>query len=107
MSTQLRADTEDMATAAIEPISPELVLVCPELREQALQQLDEAAFRSYVSRGEAELEPALEPPQTLRGVVGAGVLGLLQFATLVIVALFAGGAVTLALTIVADATAAR
>jgi hypothetical protein len=27
-----------MAAAAIEPISPELVLVCPELREQAIDE---------------------------------------------------------------------
>ena len=91
-----------MSAIGVEAISPELVLVCPELREEALAALPDVTWASFVqtARIRAAPAPAEAPTQAaLRGFaadLGASLVWALAAVALVIVA-------TLALTLAADA----
>jgi hypothetical protein len=65
--------------AALEPISPELALVCAELREQALAQLPFPAFGSAAVR----IEPLLRPVRPLVRAPGRPSASTLVAASLV------------------------
>lgn len=91
-----------MSAVEVEAISPELVLVCPELREEALAALPDVTWASFVqtARIRAAPAPAEAPARTaLRGFaadLGVSLLWALTAVALVIAA-------TLALTLAADA----
>jgi hypothetical protein len=85
------ADTRNVAAAAAEPISPELVLVCPELRERALAALPAAPV-------------AVPAPPRRASVLRETASDLARLALLGTVAILSTAAVTLVLTVVADAT---
>lgn len=89
-----------MATVAADVISPELALVCPELRQRALRQLPELPWQSL---GHVRVRPlaAVAAQPTLSRQLAVGVVHLLVLA---VVTLLGAGAVTLVLTLVADAT---
>lgn len=91
---------------ALEPISPELVLVSPELREVALAGQTEPPWEVALARARlhARATPA-EPADVGALHAAASVVGrLVQLAVFVA---FVTGAITLALTLIADATATR
>jgi hypothetical protein len=92
-----------MSAAAAEPLSPELVLVCPELREHALVDLERLVPRWTVVRAAVEAdspEAAYErlPDEPLP--IGASILPLARFGAAAIVS---ATAITLSLTLIADA----
>jgi hypothetical protein len=91
-----------MSAAAAEPLSPELVLVCPELREHALVDLERLVPRWTVIRAveAAPPEAAYErlPDEPLP--IGASILPLARFGAAAIVS---ATAITLSLTLIADA----
>jgi hypothetical protein len=92
-----------MFSVTVEEISPELVLVCPELREQALALLPKLPWERVVSRAreQASSRAAATPSvSALRESVAA----LLQFGQLATVVIVATILLTLALTLVADFT---
>jgi hypothetical protein len=91
-----------MAAVLAEPISPELVLVCPELRERALAALPELPWPApTVKTREQVPAPAEVPTWLLAWEITAYLAGsLVPF----VVAMAGSVLVTLALTIVADAT---
>ena len=96
-----------MAAALLEPISPELVLVCPELRQEALALLPDFSWQTFIAQARARAVPqapeAAVGARWLRDVLRVAVemASLLPWALawFVFVAL-----VTLAMTLVADAT---
>jgi hypothetical protein len=59
-----------MAAVAVEPISPELVLVCPKLRERAIATLPDYEWQIFVA--DARVRMVLRPAQP------AGALGRLR-----------------------------
>ena len=90
----------------MEPISPELVLVSPELREVAFAAQTEPPWEIALARAQlrARATPA-EPAEIGAFHAAASVVGrLVQLAVFVA---FATGAITLALTLIANATATR
>jgi hypothetical protein len=92
-----------MSAAAAEPLSPELVLVCPELREDALVDLERLVPRWTVIRAAVETAPpeaAYErlPDEPLP--IGASIFPLARFGAAAIVS---ATAITLSLTLIADA----
>jgi hypothetical protein len=90
--------TLGMSAAAAESLSPELVLVCPELREQALAELERIVPRWTVIRAAVEAvsyEPVDEPLP-----VGASILPIARFGA---AAMVSATAITLSLTLIADA----
>jgi hypothetical protein len=96
-----------MAAAVLEPISPELVLVCPELREQALALLPDFGWQTFIAQARARAVPqapedAVGAPW-LREILRAGVemAGVLPWALAWFVCITLG---TLAMTLIADAT---
>ena len=90
-----------MAPSAAEVVSPELALVCPELREQALRNLPDVPWQTFVATARARTPVAPPPEPTL---LHQAALGLVHLLVLAAVTLVGGGAITLALTLVADAT---
>ena len=89
------ADIPGVVAAAAEPISPELVLVCPELRDEALARLPDV--------GPERLARVVDPPR--RGAaLRETAADLAHLLVLGGTAFLASGAVTLALTLAADAT---
>jgi hypothetical protein len=90
----------------VEPISPELVLVSPELRERALQVQPEPYWEValVLARRRARSAPVYEPQPGVLQAAASVVGRLLELA--VVVALTTG-AITLALTLIANATATR
>jgi hypothetical protein len=91
-----------MAAASLEPISPELVLVCPELREQATAALPDPVWQAFL--GDVQRRSTPEPVETetlsLQRALAAAILAPLAplLATAAFVVL-----VTTLLTFVADA----
>jgi hypothetical protein len=96
-----------MAAAGPEPISPELVLVCPELRAQAIALLPEFSWQTLVAQARAR--SAREAPESIVGARGlrdvrrtvVEMAGPLPWA----LAWFVSGTLgTLTMTLIADAT---
>ena len=97
------ADSSDMSAVTVEEISPELVLVCPELREQALALLPKLPWERVASsaRDRVPAEPvAIASAVALRDLVAP----LLQLGQLAVVVVVATVLLTLGLTVVADLT---
>ena|SRR2546430_10474499 len=96
-----------MAAAVLEPISPELVLVCPELRQQAIALLPDFSRQTFIAQARAR-----SAPQAPEGIVGArGLRDVLRIAVQMAgplpwaLAWFVCGTLgTLAMTLIADAT---
>lgn len=87
-----------MAAVALEPISPELVLVCPELRERAMAELPDVTWDSFVAQIRVRTpRPTAEPRDD------DGFLKLRELYRFGLGALAAGTGVTLLLTLIADA----
>ncbi len=91
-----------MAVAAFEPISPELALVCPELRNRALASLPDVAWRALV---EEVVRTVPEPVEVTRWeavrATAASLIGPLLPALALPLCVFV---ITLILTLIADAT---
>jgi hypothetical protein len=96
-----------MAAALLEPISPELVLVCPELRQQAIALLPDFTWQTFIAQARARAVPqaperivgALRLRAVLRGAVEMA--SLLSWALAWFVCITLG---TLAMTLIADLT---
>jgi hypothetical protein len=89
-------------SAAAEPLSPELVLVCPELRDRAFQ-LAEPAWETAAREARARASVSVPPPRRTPLLPRAATAGLLRFALWAIAAVLVVGGATLLLTFVADA----
>src|SRR5206468_3364142 len=103
-STGTEADNGAMSALA-EPISPELALVCPELRERALAALADPTWETLLAQAQARARAEHLPANaSVRARLGWGVAylyGLLwPIALATLVAVLATGM----LTVVADAT---
>ena len=103
--------TRVMSAATAEPLSPELVLVCPELREDALVDLERLVPRWTVVRAAVEAasheedplpdEPLPDEPLPDEPLpVGASILPIARFGA---AAMVSATAITLSLTLIADA----
>jgi hypothetical protein len=100
--------TLGMSAAAAESLSPELVLVCPELREHALGDLERLVPRWAVIRAAVEAasdEPASHEAASHEAAdeplaFGASILPLARFGA---AAMVSATAITLSLTLIADA----
>ena len=96
-----------MAAASLEPISPELVLVCPELRQQAIALLPDFAWQTFVAQARARAVPqasdriagALLVPEVRQAAAELVKLVRWTLAWFVCTTL-----ATLAMTLIADAT---
>lgn len=90
-----------MSSFSAEPISPELVLVCPELREQALAEQPQLPWQVVTAA-----VPMRTPPDSAVGWISEaaadGVAALLQIARLATVVVVVCIVLTLILTLVAD-----
>jgi hypothetical protein len=90
--------------AVLEPISPELVLVCPELREPALAVLPD--FTSYLAP--ARIRPIGAPARVpLLRLVGGAFADLAGALTPALTLMLAVVLMTGVLTFIADAVASR
>jgi hypothetical protein len=89
-----------MSSLCVDPISPELVLVCPELREQALARLPVLPWEAAAARlpVRSRSDEAARPFTAWEIVVS-----FVALARLATVVLMASISVTLVLTLVADA----
>jgi hypothetical protein len=90
--------TLEMSAAAAESLSPELVLVCPELRERALAELERIVPRWTVIR--TAVEAASYEPADDRLPIAASILPIARFGA---AAMVSATAITLSLTLIADA----
>jgi hypothetical protein len=96
-----------MAAALFEPISPELVLVCPELRQQAIALLPDFNWQTFVAQARARAVPqapeSIVGGRPLRDVLQGAVetAGLLSWALAWFICVTLG---TLAMTLIADLT---
>jgi hypothetical protein len=100
------ADESDMGAALLEPISPELALVCPELRQQAIAALPDFTWQVFVAKARAQVVP--QAPERTAGVLAREARqAAVEMFTLLVP--FASAAfvcvtlVTLAMTLIADA----
>jgi hypothetical protein len=93
-----------MAVAVVEPISPELVLVCPELRKRAIASLPDAGWRAFVQDvGRTVPEPVeATRREVVRTTTAAALLSPLLAPLLALPLCVV--ALTLILTLIADAT---
>jgi uncharacterized membrane protein len=93
-----------MAAVAVEPISPELVLVCPELREQAIAMLPDYEWQIFVAQ--ARVRMALPPAQRSGAVdrLRAGAAFVFEALAVPLVGLAILILATSTLTLVADLT---
>jgi hypothetical protein len=87
-----------MSAATAEPLSPELVLVCPELREDALVDLERLVPRWTVVCASVEAASHTLADEPLP--VGASILPIARFGA---AAMVSATAITLSLTLIADA----
>jgi hypothetical protein len=88
----------------MEPISPELVLISPELRQAALDAQPELPWEAALARARSHAR-AMPVAEIGRFHAAASVVGrLVQLALFVSIAT---GMITLALTLIANATATR
>ncbi|SRR6266566_983740 len=96
-----------MAAAGLEPISPELVLVCPELRQQAIALLPDFGWQTFIAQARARSVPQaperIVAARGLRNVLRAAVemTSALPWALAWFMCVTLG---TLAMTLIADAT---
>lgn len=96
-----------MAAALLEPISPELVLVCPELREEAIALLPDFRWQTFIAQARARAVPQAPGDAVgalwLRDVLRAAgeMAGLLSWWLAWFVCVTLG---TLAMTLIANAT---
>jgi hypothetical protein len=101
------ADKGDMDAVLLEPISPELVLVCPELRQQAIAVLPDFAWQTFIAQARARAVP--QSPERIAGALRVGevrraaveMVKLLPWALTWFVCVTLA---TLAMTLIADAT---
>jgi hypothetical protein len=93
-----------VAAAVLEPISPELELVCPELRQQALAALPEVEWWSFVDRGQSQIPRVADEPRTWAPAIRQTTLDAVHILGFYLAALLSTAGLTLALTIVANAT---
>jgi hypothetical protein len=95
-----------MDAALLEPISPELALVCPELRQQAIADLPDFTWQVFVAQTRARVVPHT-PERTARvlaGEVRQAAVGMITFVKpFVIFAFLSVAIVTLAMTLIANA----
>jgi hypothetical protein len=95
-----------MDAALLEPISPELALVCPELRQQAIASLPDFTWQVFVAQTRARVVPQA-PERTARVLAREARQAAVEMITLVVP--FASAAfvcvtlVTLAMTLIANA----
>jgi hypothetical protein len=89
--------------AVVEPISPELALVCPELRKRAIASLPDVAWRAFVQEIGGTVPEPVEATrwEVVRTTTAAALLTLLLQLLALPLCVFA---LTLILTLVADAT---
>ena len=91
---------------AAAPISPELVLVCPEMREQAIALLPDFGWQTFVARARVLAQaPAVEAAAARRSPreVVALTSALLSLGTWMVIAFAGATLLTLVLTLYADA----
>jgi hypothetical protein len=93
-----------MVTADLDAISPELVLVCPELREQALSALPDVTWQSFVERTRATIRPMPAPVQAAESVTRAAVARFGTWLVYAVITVLLTVGATLAMTVIADAT---
>ncbi len=96
-----------MDAVFLEPISPELVLVCPELRQQAIAVLPDFAWPTFIAQARARAVP--QSPERIAGalLVGEARRAAVEMVKLLAWALTCSVCVTLAtlaMTLIADAT---
>ena len=90
----------------MEPISPELVLVSPELRDLAFAGQTELPWEGALARAQLRARATpVAPADTGTLYAAATVVG--RLVQLAIFVAFVTGAITLALTLIANATATR
>ena len=94
-----------MADAA-EPISPELALVCPELRSRALAALPDPTWEALLAQTRTRAATTTVE-ETRPGVLGALATYLVGLLWPIVIGTVAAIAVTAVLTVVADAYALR
>jgi hypothetical protein len=102
MGRARNADTPSMSTRASEHISPELALVCPELREQALA-LPPQPTVEQIPPGVTQPGSSESPATPAAGALRASGAALLRAVRLATIAILASVLLTLLLTLVADA----
>ena len=91
-----------MAVALSEPISPELVLVCPELRERAIAALSDLAWQTLLLDVRTRRAPAHVEARSWRATAEA-VVGLAATFVPALTLMLCTALVTTALTVIADA----
>jgi hypothetical protein len=96
-----------MEATLLEPISPELVLVCPELRRQATAVLPDLAWQMFVTQPRAGAVP--QAPQKIVGAllvreVRRAAVEVVMLLSWALVAIACGTVATLVMTLIADAT---
>jgi hypothetical protein len=97
-----------MVAANLDAISPELVLVCPELRERALASPpDDMAWRSFVERARTTVRPIPAPPEPAESLTHAVVTRVQTWLVYALATVILTVGATLAMTVIADATARR
>jgi len=94
-----------MGAALHEPISPELALVCPELRQQAIADLPDFTWQVFVAQTRARVVP--QAPDSTAGVPARARQAAVEMITLVVpfasFAFISVTLITLAMTLIADA----
>ena len=97
-----------MVAANLDAISPELVLVCPELRERALASpRDDMAWQSFVERTRTTIRPIPAPAEPAESLTRAVVLRVQTWLVYALATVIITVGATLAMTVIADATARR
>jgi hypothetical protein len=95
-----------MDAARLEPISPELALVCPDLRQQAIATLPDFTWQVFVMQTRARVVPQA-PERTARvraREARQAAVGMVTFVKpFVVFAFLSVAIVTLAMTLIANA----
>jgi heme/copper-type cytochrome/quinol oxidase subunit 2 len=89
------------AAALLEPISPELALVCPELRQQAIAALPDFTWQVFVAQTRARAAP--QAPERTAGAAVEMMIWIIPVVSFAMVAFISVTLVTLAMTLIADA----
>ena len=84
-------------------ISPELVLVCPELREQAIALLPDVGWQSFVARARAQSYAHAAAPVAAPRLEPLTTAALLALARWMVISFVGVTLLTLAMTLVANA----
>jgi hypothetical protein len=93
-----------VGATVLDPISPELVLVCPELRERALAALPEVEWQSTVTQVRVQAQATPAEPRIFAVTVRETALDLVHLLGFCVAALVSILVLTLALTLIANAT---